>query len=614
MRQRPTPLVVSTAALLTFGVALVPSARTAHTPPPNGSDWGTPLDCGLDAPQPTVVDGTFTVAEAKTYRMVPFTVPKGTTRVEVGYSWDDIEPKPANSQDSSTVDLGIWDQHGYRDHDGFRGWSGSRQGKIAKGMDPVWIQADSADRGYRPGPIQPGTWWVELGAGGVAPNGATYHVEIACYSPKKRPEAPAGGKAPKADPVDATHIANTAAGWYYGDFHLHAYHSNSKGLAGPEMAAAAKAKGLDIVPVTEYVTNAHWDQLGATQRAFPELLIWPGREIITYYGHAISLGETPHAIDYRHGFEDVTLGNIQRSAKADGALFSIAHPTAFPGSALENFCRGCNFQLGDSIDWNLVDLIEVHTSDIVNSPFTKTAIELWDEKLREGHKITAVSGADSKSGDKYGATVTAVYAKKLSRSEVTNALIAGHAYVMVRGRADSPSLSMTAAGTDGTTAMFGDTLLTEPASATVTVNGANGQTLEIVQNGKVVDTRTIDSDPYEMSLSLSRDRATEGPLGSYWRIQTLDAGNYTAIGNPIFLADHAPKRASVVTSEASNSSAVSSSSAVKADPGSAKGARSKKMDTSGSAEDNNAWPWFVGCGVIAALAAAVLARRRSKRA
>ena len=33
--------------------------------------------------------------------------------------------------------------------------------------------------------------------------------------------------------------------------------------------------------VTEYVTGRHWDTLGAVQRANPDLVIWPGREVIT---------------------------------------------------------------------------------------------------------------------------------------------------------------------------------------------------------------------------------------------------------------------------------------------------------------------------------------------
>jgi hypothetical protein len=112
----------------------------------------------------------------------------------------------------------------------------------------------------------------------------------------------------------------------------------------------ARAAGLDFLPITEYVINRHWKEWGATARANPDLLFWPGREVITYFGHAIVIGEMPSVIDYRHGFEDVTLGDIQAASVADGTLFSVAHPTFFP-PPLDDLCRGCYFELSDGIDW-----------------------------------------------------------------------------------------------------------------------------------------------------------------------------------------------------------------------------------------------------------------------
>lgn len=114
MHQRISSITASLAALAAVTVLAAPPIRHGGDHEEGTTDWGSPNSCALDAPTPTVVDGGFTLAEAKTYRMVPFTVPKGTTRVEVGYSWDDVEPKPANSRDGSTVDLGLWDNHGYR--------------------------------------------------------------------------------------------------------------------------------------------------------------------------------------------------------------------------------------------------------------------------------------------------------------------------------------------------------------------------------------------------------------------------------------------------------------------------------------------------------------------
>lgn len=62
--------------------------------------------------------------------------------------------------------------------------------------------------------------------------------------------------------------------------------------------------------------------MARAQRDNPDLLIWPGREVITYFGHMIVLGETPSGIEYRVGYEGIGLDEIQRSAAADGALVS----------------------------------------------------------------------------------------------------------------------------------------------------------------------------------------------------------------------------------------------------------------------------------------------------
>lgn len=41
-----------------------------------------------------VLAGSLAAADAKTYRTLPFEVAAGTTRVEVGYRWDDVVPLP----------------------------------------------------------------------------------------------------------------------------------------------------------------------------------------------------------------------------------------------------------------------------------------------------------------------------------------------------------------------------------------------------------------------------------------------------------------------------------------------------------------------------------------
>lgn len=498
-----------------------------------------------------VFAGSVSSADAKTYRDLAFEVAPGTTRVEVGYRWDDMKPlpnTPASVLVQTVLDLGLWDQRGVGMPAGFRGWSGSRQGKTATGQPPVWVQADTAERGYRPGTVEPGTWNVDLGIAAVAPAGATYEVTVRCLA------TPVG--APFVSrPVDPSHVARATAGWYHGDFHMHGYHSNANAPSWSGFVSFARAAGLDFLPVTDYVTDQHQRELGPVQEANPDLLIWPGREIITYYGHATVFGETPHVIDWRHGAPGVTLARIQAATVDDGALFGVAHPTIFPTPVFGSFCRGCEFTLGDEINWDNVATMEVLTGPIlvddkqiggpgtktyIQNPFVPTAIDLWQRALLAGHKITAVSGSDDKLGPDLGSSATAVYADQLSRPALKRALQAGHAYVRTRGVHASPTLEMTATAADGQQGMFGDTLHAEAAWVTVRVTGGAGQTLLISADGRSAGAVPIVGADFTHTFLATR-LPTSGPLGTFWRADTLaptsgSSGPYlSTIGNPIFL-------------------------------------------------------------------------------
>lgn len=530
--------------LLACGGPTADGTRATPTPSP---------EAAACAPGKPAIEftGSVTSADARSYRMLPFEVAEHTGRVEIAYRWTEHAGPPGTPVTGTTLDLGLWDQHGYRSADGFRGWGGSRQGRIDQDKPPIWVQADSADRGFMPGAVRGGTWYAELGIAAVSPQGADYRVRVECKAAASRPAV--------SDPVDANHVASLETRWYHSDFHMHGFHSQPNGPSWSRFVEQARAGKLDFLMVTEYVTGRHWETLGAVQRANPDLLVWPGREIITYFGHVNTHGETFGLYEYRHGFEDVDLAFIQDQARARGALFQVNHPTMFPPPLFSNFCRGCYFELGDVVDWDRVDTIEVLTgpvlatgSDIgapvpgqIENPFLQTALDLWDELLMQGHKITAVSGSDSKGVEPdeaerlrrgYGSSATAVYAEGLSRAALAAAIRAGRAYVRTRGVERSPALEFSASA-NGQSGMFGDTLSVgpaEPVMLRVTVTGGGGQVLSYLRNGQPFVSVPITADPFVHELPVTRT-PDEGPLGTFWRIETRDLQTRTAIGNPIFL-------------------------------------------------------------------------------
>ncbi len=205
--------------------------------------------------------------------------------------------------------------------------------------------------------------------------------------------------------------------------------------------------------------------------------------------------------------------------------------------------------LEKQIDLEHVDTLEILTGPVlvdssqlglptvpvkIQNPFMLTAINLWDRLLREGHKITAVSGSDDKAGPGLGSSATAVYADNLSRDALKRAIRAGHVYVRTRGVHASPSLEMHAVTPGGQHGIFGDTFRAATAQVTVRVRGARNQVLEVVRDGLPVQFVAVTSNDFTHTFT-ARRFSTSGPLGTAWRIQTHDLKSFTTLGNPIFL-------------------------------------------------------------------------------
>ncbi len=493
--------------------------------------------------QPAIeLRGTAFPGDARTYRQLPFEVRPGTSRLEITYSFEALAPAlPENRITQTVFDLGLWDEHGYREAKGFRGWSGSRH-------KTIFVEGDRAERCYRPGPLNPGVWYVELGFAAVGPTGADWTVTVrAVGGPSADP--------PPADPVDVGHVARPEAGWYHGDFHMHAFHSNPEGPTPERFVEWARLAHLDFTPVTEYVVGLHWDEYGEIQRKNGDLVIWPGREIITYFGHMQSLGETPGFIEYRHGFEDVHVEDIQRRVRLSGALFQVNHPTTFAGSLFSRLCRGCAFELEDEIEWEGVDTIEVLNNAAVvrkrllrggyveiENPFTGSAVALWERKLNEGYRITAVSGSDAKLGRGLGSSATAVFAEQLSRPALVEAIRAGRAYIRTLGVAASPELEMTVTDPDGGSGTFGSRLVLPvggEAQVRVAVKGGREQWLRVIRNGKELYALRVDSDQFGHRFTARRIARQDG-LDTWYRVETFDERSRTTIGNPVYLGPARP--------------------------------------------------------------------------
>jgi hypothetical protein len=217
----------------------------------------------------------------------------------------------------------------------------------------------------------------------------------------------------------------------------------------------------------------------------PDLLLIPSMEVTSYYGHANIWGLS-RWIDFRcRQTEDIR--QVIEAAHNQEALFSINHPHST-----------CSWEYG----WiDGINAIEVWNSLWHRGNYR--SLIWWDELLQSGRQIVAVGGSDRhqpREFDPYfphqvGTPTTWVYATNLSVEAILAGIRAGH--VFITADVDSPRIRLAAKAADGQTAMMGDTLALPPESPVMCeceVEGAKGQVLELIQDGRIVDRRVLEDE------------------------------------------------------------------------------------------------------------------------
>jgi hypothetical protein len=554
-------------ALLGLLMLLVPASAQA-------APLTTP--CGGRAIAPDkVITGEFGTELNKSYVMVPFDVPQGTTAVRVKYCWD----RPESGSQRHTLDLGLYEPRrpgdsvwGERE---FRGWGGSSHPDVTLSAEGFSSTADysanprierpgKTTRGFLPGPIRLGRWAAELGVGAVIPTSdgdadgkVGWRVEI------EYAEDPAFADQPYQPAPYDNRPVRTQPGWYSGDFHVHAEHSGygdatmSESFHYAFTPVSQGGAGLDFITLSDYVSGSAWGEIGRWQPWYPNNLIIPSAEIITYRGHTNNHG-SQHFVDYRTGpiyklQPDGTLTQIRGTRDPRqifdevhrfGGWTQINHPTIFPpvDAAAAALCRGCFWEYTSTqTDYSQVDAWEVATgpADIggTQNPFTVTAIARYEQLLSVGYKIAAVGSSDShKAGSGTGALFapigearTVVRAKDLSLRGIRCGVLNRHTYAKVAGPsgADIRFVARPHGDLSSQRAIVGDTLHASGASFRARVLGGNGAQLLIVRDGATVATVPVTSDDFVYRF--------EGNGSGRWRLQVMRGSLIQTVSTPIWI-------------------------------------------------------------------------------
>lgn len=466
--------------------------------------------------KPLVLEGEVTGAQNHTYIEVPFTVALGTTRVTLTFTY-------TGKSEHTALDLGLEDPLR------LRCWSGGNKHLLTVGIV-------DATPSCNPGLIPAGKWNVLIGVPNIRPMMTSHYIITVQFSRN-------GSVAD--EPADLTSRLRVGPAWYRGDLHMHTAHSDGtcpsqtgKSVPCPVYftADAAVRRGLDFIAITDHNATSQYDSMRELQPYFDKLLLIPGREITTFYGHLNLLGTTQY-VDFRLGSKTVPdVSTLLRAMDATGAVTSINHPRNETGER----CMGCGWTPPEPADMHLLTAIEAVNGGDADGPHS--GIPFWDEQLNRGLRLAGIGGSDShhpmtplNETGSIGIPTTVVYASELSTPAILNGIRAGHIFLDIYGT-ENRVLEMSAS-VGKKTAHMGDELIVpfgEDVSLHVHVSGVGAGKVLLVEDGKALSeimNATVVGKDYIMTTSWKSDGKR------HWiRAEVRGPeGDLLLLGNPVYI-------------------------------------------------------------------------------
>ena len=477
-----------------------------------------------DSSADITLTGSVKGSQNHSYVEVPFRVPGGVQRITLTFHYTERDKRTA-------LDLGM------EDPAGLRCWSGGNKSVLTVGIS-------DATPSCLPGSLPAGTWHVLIGVPNIRAS-VTSQYTARVYFTRSGLVA--------AEPAILREPLRSGPAWYRGDLHMHTGHSDGhcKSQTGREVPCpvvftveAAARRGLDFIAISDHNATSHYDAMRELQPYFDKVLLIPGREITTFYGHMNFLGTTSY-IDFRLGSKTVpNVNTFLRRAKELGALVSINHPDSPSG---EN-CMGCGWTPASPVDMHLLTSVEAVNGG--SETHDESEIPFWNKELNLGYRLAGIGGSDNHDAftppnepSSVGNPTTVVYATDLSTPAVLAGIRAGHVFIDLTG-SHNRMLTMDATA-NGKTAEMGD-LLDAPKGTAVTfdlqVTGAEKGSAALLEDGQPLNGlksagSTAGAETFRVTWTADGHRhwfrpQVSGPDGKLW-----------LLGNPVYLDWSAPANA-----------------------------------------------------------------------
>lgn len=213
------------------------------------------------------------------------------------------------------------------------------------------------------------------------------------------------------------------------ELHTHTHHSDGD-FTTAELIGNASDFGYDILTITDHNTVAPYAEWRETASESEGLLVIPGIEWTTYFGHMLVIG-MKEMIDWRKAALDTIDARI-REIKINGGIVGIAHPFSI-GSPI---CTGCRWQFQVK-DYDNVDFIEVWNRVNPDESFrSRLAYEMWKDLLQKGHRIACSAGRDWHRIENLtdNTALTYIGLEELTEEGVKGALQTGNFYITLGPR------------------------------------------------------------------------------------------------------------------------------------------------------------------------------------
>jgi hypothetical protein len=373
------------------------------------------------------------------------------------------------------------------------------------GRDSVQTySAESVDLAMRGACRQPVARIVVQYAAGVATD-----AEVAEQLPKSR--------------FPPRRVAGRGRAWYRADCHVHSVLSHGGELTTAQLAAGARAVGLDVIATTEHNTSEAHSRWGF--HAGDDLLVILGQEVVTETGHWLALGIQPgQVVEWR--YRDEVIDRHRAQVHDVGGLCVAAHPHAPYKSGYFMY----PYQGFDAVEvWN-----GLWTSDRPWNADNEAALAEWGRSLaaeiHRGRWRPAVGNSDTHLAGQIGTPHTVVLAEELSTDAVLAGIRTGRSWI-AESSAIELSLAVSAGGHGvgiGQRLETGD----EPALVRVDVRGVSTGTVSFH-----TDRGEVHRESLRGGGSGAVEWHTSAAESAFVRVEVRHAGGHmAALSNPIILA------------------------------------------------------------------------------